>query len=186
MFLARMFFVLAMTVMLACGAAAAESPYKGKTIKIFSLYPPGGDYDTHARLLARHIGKHIPDKPKVLVINMPGASGLIGANYAYNVLRPDGFSVVQLSWDVISAQMENLPGVAYDVGEFIWMEVGDNPPAPMHVWALAPKTPTDKVAILRKAFEATLKDPAFLADVKRNGLKSAKEQWMAPFRGFRY
>ena len=94
MFLRRIFFIsLVMAVLLACASAAtAKSFYEGKTIKIITVHPPGGGYDTYARLFARHMGKHIPGKPNVIVINMPGASGLIGTNYVYNVTKPDGLS----------------------------------------------------------------------------------------------
>ena len=51
---------------------------------------PGGGYDTYSRLFARHLGKHIPGKPNVIVINIPGGSGLIGTNYVYNITKRDG------------------------------------------------------------------------------------------------
>ena len=57
--------------------SAQESFYKGKMIRIIVGAPPGGGYDTYSRLVARHIGKHIPGNPTVIVENMPGAATLI-------------------------------------------------------------------------------------------------------------
>ena len=130
MFLRLAFIGLIMTVVVAAGgsAAAAESFYEGKTVKIITVHPPGGGYDTYARVFARHMGKHIPGKPNVIVINMPGASGLIGTNYVYNVLKPDGLSVIQLSWGVAQAQFLNFPGIKYDVNDFIWLGLANTGP----------------------------------------------------------
>jgi hypothetical protein len=55
--------------------------------------PPGGGFDTYSRALTRHLGKHIPGNPTMLVDNMPGAAGLVAANYVYKASRPDGLSV---------------------------------------------------------------------------------------------
>ena len=71
--------------MLCVGALATTSetagePYAGKTVRIVVGYPPGGGFDTYARLLARHRPQHIPGKPAVVVENMAGAASLIAAN----------------------------------------------------------------------------------------------------------
>ena len=52
---------------------AQESFYKGKVIRIVEAYDAGGGYDTYARVIARHLGKHIPGNPTVAVENMTGA-----------------------------------------------------------------------------------------------------------------
>ena len=120
---------LIMAALLACASAAtAESAYEGKTVKIVSVHSPGGGYDTYSRLFARHLGKHIPGKPKVIVINIPGGSGLIGTNYVYNVTKPDGLTVVQPSWNLAQAQFLNFPGIKYDVNKFIWLGLANAGP----------------------------------------------------------
>jgi len=73
--------------------ALGEDFYKGKTIRFVVGYSPGGGYDTYARAVARHIGKHIPGKPLTFVNNMPGAGSLILANIMYNKTSPDGLTV---------------------------------------------------------------------------------------------
>ncbi|MEX2454267.1 MAG: hypothetical protein WD470_06160 [Rhodospirillaceae bacterium] len=64
--------------------------YKGKQVNIVVGYSPGGGYDTYARILANHFGKHIPGNPSVIVTNMPGGGSLTAANYTYNVAAKDG------------------------------------------------------------------------------------------------
>lgn len=78
---------------LATTSGTAGEPYAGKTVRIVVGYPPGGGFDTYARLLARHLPQHIPGKPAVVVENMAGAASLIAANYSYRVARPDGLTI---------------------------------------------------------------------------------------------
>jgi tripartite-type tricarboxylate transporter receptor subunit TctC len=73
--------------------AAADDFYKGKTIRFVVGFAPGGGYDLSARIVGRHIGKHIPGNPTIVVENMTGAGSLIAANYTYNSAKPDGLFV---------------------------------------------------------------------------------------------
>src|ERR1700680_608226 len=66
---------VALLVTVAVGSARAETVadfYRGKTIQIYVGYGAGGGYDAYARLIARHLGRHIPGQPSVVVQNMPG------------------------------------------------------------------------------------------------------------------
>ena len=73
---------------------AADDPvatfYKGKTITILVGSSAGGGYDTYARMISRHLGKHMPGNPSVIVSNMPGAGSNVAANYIYNAAPKDG------------------------------------------------------------------------------------------------
>jgi tripartite-type tricarboxylate transporter receptor subunit TctC len=84
----------AATVLLLVGgnprSAIAEDFYNGKTIRVSVGFAAGGGYDTYARAIARHIGKHIPGNPSFVVDNMDGAGSLIAANYTYNKADRDG------------------------------------------------------------------------------------------------
>jgi tripartite-type tricarboxylate transporter receptor subunit TctC len=71
-------------------SATADDFYAGKTIRVTVGLAPGGGYDTYARAVARHIGKHIPGNPSFVVDNMEGAGSLIAANYTYNKADRDG------------------------------------------------------------------------------------------------
>jgi len=79
---------------LAAGAAQAADPvadfYSGKSIQLVIGYAPGGGYDIYARALARHMGRHVPGNPSIVVQNMPGAGSIKAANYLYNLAPKDG------------------------------------------------------------------------------------------------
>jgi tripartite-type tricarboxylate transporter receptor subunit TctC len=74
----------------AAGFAAETSFYKGKTLTVLINFAAGGPTDIEGRLVARHLGKHVPGQPAVIVQNMPGAGGVIGNNYLGEVAKPDG------------------------------------------------------------------------------------------------
>jgi tripartite-type tricarboxylate transporter receptor subunit TctC len=73
--------------------SAADDFYKGKTIRFVVGFAAGGGYDLAARIVGRHIGKHIPGNPTIVVENMTGAGSLIAANYTFNSAKPDGLFV---------------------------------------------------------------------------------------------
>ena len=80
------------TVLLVAPTRADEVAdfYKGKTIQVVVGYGAGGGYDLYARMVARHMGKHLPGNPAMVVQNMPGAGSLRAANYLYEVAPKDG------------------------------------------------------------------------------------------------
>jgi tripartite-type tricarboxylate transporter receptor subunit TctC len=75
------------------GADTIEDFYRGKTISLYVGLPPGGGYDIYARVLAAHLGRHVPGQPTVLVKNMDGGSGVRAAGYISNVTPQDGTSL---------------------------------------------------------------------------------------------
>ena len=74
-------------------ATEAQDFYRGKTVRLVVGYAPGGGYDSYARLVARHMGKHIPGNPAFIVENMPGAGSLASANHLYKLAKADGLTV---------------------------------------------------------------------------------------------
>ncbi len=86
-------FIALVFIVCARSTAFAENFYKGKMIRLVVGTSPGGGYDTYTRTIARHIGKHIPGNPTIIVSNMPGAGTLVAANYTYNKARPNGLTV---------------------------------------------------------------------------------------------
>ena len=91
-------FALRLAIVVLCAALparnAAAQPvadfYRGKTITCYIGYGVGGGYDLYARMLARHLGKHIPGNPTILPKNMEGGGGMRLANWLYNVGPKDG------------------------------------------------------------------------------------------------
>lgn len=101
---------------------AADAPYyQGKSIRIVVGFTSGGFYDRWARLLARYMPKYIPGQPEMIVQNMPGAGGMIAANYAFNVARPDGLTVASVSYGMYLDQMVGRSEAKYDIRKFGWI-----------------------------------------------------------------
>lgn len=74
-------------------AQSAAEFFKGKQIKLVIGYPAGSGYDVHARLLGRHMGRHIPGDPTIIAQNMLGAGSIRAANFVYNVAPKDGLTI---------------------------------------------------------------------------------------------
>ena len=72
---------------------AAQSPFEGKAIRIVVGFSAGGGFDTYSRTIARHMGKHIPGNPSMVVENMTGAGSIVAANHLYRVAKPDGLTI---------------------------------------------------------------------------------------------
>jgi tripartite-type tricarboxylate transporter receptor subunit TctC len=102
---------------------AQENFYKGKTIRLIVGLAPGGGFDAYSRVIARHIGKHIPGNPTTVVDNMPGAASLLAANYVYKVARPDGLTIGNFVGGLSFQQMLGLPGVEFDAPKFEFLGV---------------------------------------------------------------
>lgn len=88
--------------------------YAGKRIRMIVSSSPGGGNDTYTRLIARHISKHIPGNPTIIVQNMPGAGGLVAADYLYTKARRNGTVVEQINWGVWNYQTIKDPRARFD------------------------------------------------------------------------
>ncbi len=106
-----------------CGvqADAISDFYTGRQMVITVGYPPGGGYDAVARLLSRHMGKHIPGRPSIIVRNMPGAGGLIATNLLYNISQRDGTEIAILGDTVPFTPLWTKEGVQYDPLRFAYL-----------------------------------------------------------------
>ena len=129
---------------------AQSSPYAGKTVTIIVGYKAGGGYDATARLLARHLPKHIPGKPTVIVQNMPGANSMIAANHVYNVGKPDGLTIGTFNRNLPVAQLTKVDGVKYDMTKFAWI---GSAASECTILALRSDLPYKSVEELKKAKE---------------------------------
>jgi tripartite-type tricarboxylate transporter receptor subunit TctC len=107
-----------LTVVAGGRAAEAQSFYEGKTIRIIVGLAPGGGFDTYARLIARHMGRHVPGNPTIIVENMPGAGSLISANHVYKVAKPDGLTVGKFNGSLMLGQVLGQSGVEFDARKF--------------------------------------------------------------------
>ena len=106
-------------------AAQAATPefYKGKTLRIIVGTAAGGGFDTYSRVIARHLGKHLPGHPSIIVQNMPGAGHLIAANHLYRVAKPDGLTMGNFIGGLILRQVLGQPGIEFDALKFEYVGV---------------------------------------------------------------
>jgi tripartite-type tricarboxylate transporter receptor subunit TctC len=118
--------VTALFIVLSYGQSAAQtkdSPeafYRGKTIKFIVAVAPGGTYDLWARALAPHLEKHTG--AKIIVENIPGAGGLVGAAQLFSLTKPDGLTIgVQLMTGLVLAEMLELETARYDLEKFTYI-----------------------------------------------------------------
>jgi tripartite-type tricarboxylate transporter receptor subunit TctC len=95
--------------------------FKGKTIRIVVGGPPGGGFDTYARMIARVMPKHIPGAPTIIVDNMPGAGMMIAANHVYKVAKPDGLTIGHFTGSQTINQVLGLSGVEFDMRKFYYL-----------------------------------------------------------------
>ena len=119
-------------------AEAADDFYRSKQIRLIVSTGPAGAYDTYARLLAVHLGDHIPGNPTVIVENMPGASGLKTANYIYNTAPHDGTVIAGTHRSVPTAPLTSPEGVQFDVNKFSWIGNVTSDPYVGYVWNTSP------------------------------------------------
>jgi tripartite-type tricarboxylate transporter receptor subunit TctC len=107
-------------------AAPAQSPeafWRGKTVTVIAPTAPGGGYDAYTRLLARHMGKHIPGNPNLVVQNMPGAGGMVAANHVYNVAPRDGTVIAMIDRGIPTAPLlyGDESKAKFDPVKFTWL-----------------------------------------------------------------
>jgi tripartite-type tricarboxylate transporter receptor subunit TctC len=95
--------------------------YAGRTISIVVGSGAGGGFDTTARLVSRHVGRHIPGTPTVIVQNMPGGGGLVAANYVFNAAPKDGTVIGLFHEAQMMNQLTGGEGVQFDLREFNWL-----------------------------------------------------------------
>lgn len=123
--------VTAVAIAMMVGVAIASNParadpveefYRGKTIELFIGYSAGGGYDGYARLLARHMGRHIPGNPTIVAVNMPGAGSLVAANYLFNAAATDGTAFGTFGRGIAMAPLlTGDEGIEFEAAQFNWI-----------------------------------------------------------------
>ncbi len=102
-------------------ASAQPDFYKGKTVSITVGFPPGGGYDLYARVVARHLPRHLPGTPTVIVQNMPGAGSLNLANHLYAAAPKDGTVIGSIESGAPFEAIFEGKGVRFDPFKFTWI-----------------------------------------------------------------
>jgi len=107
-------------------AQNAAAFYQGKSIELDIGYSVGGGYDLYARLLARHLGQHIPGNPTIVPKNMEGAASLRLANYLYSAAPRDGTVIGAISRGAAFDPLLNENGAQFDASKFSWIGSANN------------------------------------------------------------
>jgi len=129
--------LVAAGLVLALPPARADDFYKGKSINLIIATATGGGYDTYARLIARHLGRHIPGQPAIVPQNMPGAAGIRAANYLYAAAPKDGTAVGMLDQATYLDQVLGTPGLTADATRLNWIGRILSNSAVLYAWHLA-------------------------------------------------
>jgi tripartite-type tricarboxylate transporter receptor subunit TctC len=127
--IARVFSAVAMAFLLASPSHAAAQQdqavadfYRGKVVSMYIGFSVGGGYDVYGRLVARHLGKHIPGNPTVIPVNMEGAGSLKLVNWLYNVAPKDGTALGTFSRGVpFEPLIGNRTSSRFDATKFNWI-----------------------------------------------------------------
>jgi tripartite-type tricarboxylate transporter receptor subunit TctC len=122
---AKLLVSLLTVVLLSCSWSAsvhAQAPfYQGKTIRLVIGSSPGGGYDLWPRMMLRYLTKHIPGNPEIVPQNMPGAGGVVGANYVYGIAKPDGLTIGAFNPALYFDQLIKREEVKFDWSKFAWI-----------------------------------------------------------------
>jgi tripartite-type tricarboxylate transporter receptor subunit TctC len=107
----------------ASNAAAqhADDFYRGKTLKLIVGTSSGQDYDLWARLIGRHITRHISGQPSLIVENMPGAGHIVASNHLFNVAPRDGTAIGMVSRGMTDAAIMKVRNIRFEPGRFNWL-----------------------------------------------------------------
>ena len=115
----------ALTAVFMLGSQPASSQsggfYAGKTVHLIIGFGSGGGYDRWGRLLAQHIGKHLPGKPTIVAQNMPGAGSYVAASHIYAAAPKDGTMFAIIARDAALGPLSGAPGARFDATKLSWI-----------------------------------------------------------------
>lgn len=133
--------MFSMALALAAAPASAQSVeefYKDRTLTIYAGFPPGGGYDAYSRIVARHIGKHIPGNPSTVVVNRPGAGSMLLTNELFNILPRDGSVIGISAYGMPTEPLFGTKEAKYDPREFNWLASANKEVSICVTWHTSP------------------------------------------------
>lgn len=122
---------------LSASAQGAGEFYAGKSITLIISTGSGGGLDASARLVARHMSKHIPGNPSIVPKNMPGAGHILATNFVYGVAPKDGTTIASILPSFVGYQKIDGKGANYDAAKFNWLGASDVDNQNLYVWHTA-------------------------------------------------
>ena len=164
-------------------ASAQVGPdyFKGKTFDIVVGYGTGGGYDIYARALARHIGRHLPGNPAVVVKNMPGAASRQAANYIYNIAPKDGTVIGTIARGLPTDELLGSTGIRFESQKFTWIGSMNNEVSVGVAWHAAP-VKTIEEATRREMVVGAISDSLLFAKVM-NAVLDTKFKIITGYKG---
>ena len=129
-------------------AAPAQSPaefYKGKNVDLYIGYSVGGGYDVYARMVARHMGKHIPGNPTIVPKNMEGAGSLRLVNWLYNIGPKDGSAFAIIGRGTAFNPILGIPGAQFEGPKFTWIGSANDEVSVCATWHTSGVTKFDEL-----------------------------------------
>jgi tripartite-type tricarboxylate transporter receptor subunit TctC len=126
-------------------AQTNKSFFEGKSMSYLVGSTAGGGSDLIARLVARHFERHIPGKPRIDIINKPGAGGMIAINELYNLRKPDGLSFAAINPSALFATAAGNEAIKFDLRKFIWIGQAFDDAQTLYVRSNTPYTSFDAI-----------------------------------------
>src|SRR5262245_38404081 len=117
----------------ACAQSVVDF-YRGKTVSFIVGFGPGGGYDLYPRVLSRHLGRHIPGNPNVVVQNMDGAGSVRAANYVYAVAPKDGTVIAAVNQNMPMYQLLGGAGAQFEADKLVWLGSMANSNGVIYTW----------------------------------------------------
>jgi len=161
---------LALAVVISARADEVADFYRGRSVTLFIGYSAGGGYDAYGRVLARHLDKHIPGGPSVVVQNMPGAGSLRCANFLYNLAPRDGTAIGHFSRGLAMEPLIGTSPTQFDARRFGWLGSGTDEVSIFVTWHSSAVKSWDDALIkpFTVAGEGSGSDPDVFSAVLKN------------------
>ena len=137
--------VAVLTLTAPARAQTVEEFYRGRSITVLVGFTAGGGYDLYARLLGRHMGRHVPGNPTIVVQNMPGAGSMKATQYVYGVAPKDGLTLATVSRGMVTEPLLNAAN--FDPTKLTWLGTITSETSVCATWKTSPvKTWADMFA----------------------------------------
>jgi len=168
----------------AAQAQGVEDFYKGRNVSVIIPNAPGGSFDLYGRLVARHIGRFIPGAPNMVPQNMPGAGGMVSANWLYDAAPKDGSAIGISVPNIALAHVLEVSAIRYDARKFNWIGRIVSPTATLYTWHTAPTKTVADLRVHETLIASTGSvSQAHITSHMMNGVAGAKFKIIAGYKG---
>jgi tripartite-type tricarboxylate transporter receptor subunit TctC len=157
--------------------------YRGRTLNLIIGTSSGNDYDFRARLLARHLGRHIPGEPTIVPQNMPGVGGVKAANYLASIAPHDGTQLHMIMSNMMSSEAIGAQGVQFDTRKFFWVGNTTSSPNVTVSWFKSGVTSVEQVKMRQLIVGAPGGTAGVIYATAMNGLLGTKFKLVTGYPG---